>query len=211
MYRYDRNSNIFENIETEEQAYWLGFLTADGYINEEHNFITLGLGIKDGEHIIKFQDFLQTNQPYTDRLNNGGHECRFFRLHDKKIVNDLSLLGLHQKKSFTVEPPKKISEELWRHWLRGVFDGDGSIYPHTSPKAHERYYIGLCGTEPILFKAQELLQISRKLDYNHSVPKFTVCKKEEVNKCLEFMYNDSKVFLNRKKELSKKAIEINLL
>ena len=43
MFKYDRNSNVFEKIDTEEKAYWLGFLYADGYINEEHNFITLVL------------------------------------------------------------------------------------------------------------------------------------------------------------------------
>lgn len=211
MYKYYRDSEAFSKIENEHQAYWLGFLTADGYINEEHNFITIGLSIKDGKHIEKFQSFLQTNQPYNDRLNNSGHECRFFRIHDKKMVEDLSNLGVHQKKSLTVKPPKELPKELWRHWLRGVFDGDGSIYPHTSPRAHERYYMGLCGTEAILLKAQEILQVNRKLDYNRSVPKFTICKKEEVNRCLKFLYEDSLVFLDRKKELSTKAIQTNLL
>lgn len=210
MYKYYRNSDIFETIDTEEKAYWLGFLYADGYINEEHNFITLGLAAKDKEHIEKFQKFLETNAPYQDRLNNGGHPCRFFRLHDKKIVNDLVKLGCHQKKSLDLKPIFNLNQELSIHWSRGLFDGDGSIYPHTSPRAHERYYMGLCGTEEILLKAQEIWGVNRKLDFNRAVPKFTICKKEEVNRVLHLIYDNSNIYLDRKKELAYKAIEQNL-
>lgn len=35
--KYFHNENFFENIDTEEKAYWLGFMFADGYISEKRN------------------------------------------------------------------------------------------------------------------------------------------------------------------------------
>ena len=210
MFKYERNSNVFETIDTEEKAYWLGFLYADGYVNEKDNLIIVGLKHEDKEHIVKFQSFFQTNAPYVDKVNNGGRPYCFFRLYDKKMVKDLYTQGLYNKKSLTLEPNFNMPSELIIHWTRGLFDGDGSIYPHTSPRAHERYYIGLVGTESILKYTQQVWGVQRKLDYNRSVPKFTICRKEEVNRILHLLYDNSNIFLDRKKNLAYKAIEINL-
>ena len=210
MFKYERNSNVFETIDTEEKAYWLGFLYADGYVNEKDNLIIVGLKHEDKEHIVKFQSFLQTNAPYVDKVNNGGRPYFFFRLYDNKMFKDLYTQGLYNKKYLTLEHNFNMPSELIIHWTRGLFDGDGSIYPHTSPRAHERYYIGLVGTESILKYTQQVWGVQRKLDYNRSVPKFTICRKEEVNRILHLLYDNSNIFLDRKKNLAYKAIEINL-
>lgn len=207
-YKYVRNSNIFETIDTEEKAYWLGFLYADGYVDERR--FMLGLQDKDKEHIVKFKNFLESDMPYHDRVNNGGHPYRIFEMYDKKICSDLYAQGVYRKKSLTLKPTFNMPKELIIHWVRGLFDGDGSIYPHQSPRAHERYYIGLCGTEEVLKFVQECWGVKRKLDYNRSVPKFTVAKKEEVNRILHLMYDNSTIYLDRKKELAYMAIETNL-
>ena len=209
MFKYDRNSNVFEKIDTEEKAYWLGFLYADGYINEEHNFITLGLAEKDKEHIEKFQSFLETDLPYQDRLNNGGYPCRFFRISDKKLVKDLVNQGCKQNKSLTSKPDFEMNDKFLIHWTRGLFDGDGSIYPNKENKI-VRYRINLCGTKEILLKVQEIWDIDRKLDFNRSIPKFVLCKKDEVNRILRLMYDEATIYLNRKYELAYKAIKQNL-
>lgn len=41
----------FENIDTEEKAYWLGFLYADGYVNANEDKIELCLAEKDFHHL----------------------------------------------------------------------------------------------------------------------------------------------------------------
>lgn len=209
-FTYERDSNVFEKIDTEEKAYWLGFLYADGYVNEENHFLTLGIGDKDKEHIEKFRKFLKTDAPYKDKINNGGHPFRYFRIYDQKIVADLAKQGCTQGKSLVLTPSCDMDESLWVHWSRGVFDGDGSIYAHTSPRAAERYYMGLCGTEDILYAVQMIWGVHRKLDYNRSVPKFTICKKTEVNEVLHLLYDNATIYLDRKYKLAYKAIEQNL-
>ena len=45
----------FDKINTEEKAYWLGFLYADGSISSKEDKIELGLAEKDLHHIEKFK------------------------------------------------------------------------------------------------------------------------------------------------------------
>ena len=54
------NETIFDVIDTEEKAYWLGFLYADGYVsnhdkNKNRNVIELTLALNDFSHIKKFR------------------------------------------------------------------------------------------------------------------------------------------------------------
>ena len=51
----------FEKIDTEEKAYWLGFLYADGSVGSKDDRIELGLAEKDFHHIEKFRDFIGIN------------------------------------------------------------------------------------------------------------------------------------------------------
>ena len=56
--KYYYNKHFFDVIDTEEKAYWLGFMYADGYITSKSFRIGLSLAIKDIEHLRKFNAFL---------------------------------------------------------------------------------------------------------------------------------------------------------
>ena len=52
------NENVFDSIDTEEKAYWLGFIFADGYISLKGNSFELSLKGSDSEHLDKFNKFM---------------------------------------------------------------------------------------------------------------------------------------------------------
>ena len=54
----DYNRHIFDNIDNEEKAYWLGFIVADGYLNLDKHMLRIKLGNKDKRHLIKFIKFI---------------------------------------------------------------------------------------------------------------------------------------------------------
>src|SRR5271166_7037406 len=57
------NHSIFETIDSEEKAYWLGFLLADGSIQVRKNvqkIVKLALAIEDKEHLEKFKKFVNS-------------------------------------------------------------------------------------------------------------------------------------------------------
>ena len=49
---------MFDTIDSEEKAYWLGFIYADGWISDANNCFTLTLQQRDVEHLLKFNEFI---------------------------------------------------------------------------------------------------------------------------------------------------------
>jgi hypothetical protein len=126
--KYSYNDNEFESIDSEEKAYWLGFLYADGYVRSDKrgNELKLKLGVKDKEHLLKFKKIISNDDipvVYEEYKNS---KCYKVSINSKKIVSDLIKLGCTNKKSLTIEFPV-IKNELKNHFIRGYFDGDGSI------------------------------------------------------------------------------------
>ena len=56
--KYWYNEDRFNKIETEEDAYWLGFITADGCILKTRNVLDICLGAIDKGHLIKFCKYM---------------------------------------------------------------------------------------------------------------------------------------------------------
>ena len=128
-YQDNREENIFEVIDTEEKAYWLGFLAADGCVHG--NYIIISLQGKDKEHLEKFKKFLKADSitiRETTRVDTKGKLRPYchFSIGCKKMVEDLKKLGIVERKSLILKPPV-IDEKFYYDWIRGFFDGDGGL------------------------------------------------------------------------------------
>lgn len=162
--KYSLNESYFKEIHTPEQAYWLGFLSADGYISEERGSIVLELQEQDLNHLQNFAKTLNSNRPLLTinaSLNNKNFIHYRCVLNSRKMVNDLLLYGLHQNKSLDFEP-KNIPLELFGFWIIGYLDGDGSIF-----KDKERVGIHFTGTQKTLSIIKEFLQSKNKISLEH--------------------------------------------
>ena len=118
--------NYFNDIDTKEKAYWLGFLYADGYM-ETRNQKPYRLGIqigKDDEVLIdRFIETLDLNpnsKHYRERDNTV-----YVRFVNKTTISDLVKWGVVPRKSKIIELPKLSKRDLYLAFLLGVFDGDG--------------------------------------------------------------------------------------
>lgn len=64
--KYTAYYAFFKEIDTEEKAYWLGFIAADGFITTRDNTVGITLGRKDKNHLFKFTKSISATNPVND-------------------------------------------------------------------------------------------------------------------------------------------------
>lgn len=198
---YIFNQDFFETIDTEEKAYWLGFIAADGCINKTKNSFRMILALKnsDYDHLLKFKKSLMINND--PRLRSQRDRNIFhYSLYSKKLYNDLLDKGIIERKSLILEPPKNVPDNLIRHWIRGYFDGDGCISKVKT--RNNRLVISILGTLKVLEYIKEFSNLDRRI-YNHSkssVKLLMASSNKALNFC-HFIYDNSIIYLERKYSL----------
>ena len=204
-YEDKRNENIFEEIDTEEKAYWLGFLCGDGCIHG--NYIRIALKHNDINHLKKFRSFLNAESIEIIQKDN---YCSF-SIGCKKIAEDLKKHGCVERKSLILEPPK-IKEEFYYDWIRGLWDADGGISYLIKSNRWQSY---LTSTKPVCDFFIKQLNINTKPFLEHRCNNtYRVHFNGRLNvldKMNKIYKNDSAIiYLDRKYELYKKLLETTL-
>ena len=120
--------DYFSEIDTEEKAYWLGFLYADGSI-DKRGVLRVELISEGKQHLEKFAKAIKYTGsvigPYfRNKIKNPIYKID---LSNPRFGKDLQNKGVIQNKTFFVQFPKWLKTELVRHFIRGIFDGDGTI------------------------------------------------------------------------------------
>ncbi|MEK7526064.1 MAG: LAGLIDADG family homing endonuclease [Patescibacteria group bacterium] len=124
--KYQINSNFFKKWNS-EMAYILGFISADGNISRHGRAHMLQIASDDKDVIKKIINTLNSSSPIMERSRWNGKVSYQFRVSNKIIFNDLIKLKITERKSLTLTPPQ-IPKAYISHYLRGFFDGDGSVY-----------------------------------------------------------------------------------
>lgn len=199
---YPMWEEAFEMIDTEEKAYWLGFLMADGDVNDRTYSIELSLQIRDIGHIEKMKAFLRTGVPVKERLIAGKHKAGRIQVCSKKLVQDLMRYGCVPRKSLKLEFPE-LPAELIPHFMRGYMDGDGTLYKRPDGQVE----FSVLGTEAFLQRYQQELM---KLGLNETQ---ITCTGQEgkafqlryngnrnVAVIVDYLYRDATIWLERKRD-----------
>jgi hypothetical protein len=122
------NDSFFKNI-NEISSYWLGFLFADGNISTYSDSFSLAISINDLSHLEKFKKDISSEYEIKTykRKNQSNHsDLVKITISNKKLVDDLITLGCIRNKTFLLNAPK-IDKKYYPDFIRGYFDGDGSI------------------------------------------------------------------------------------
>lgn len=193
------------SIFTPEGCYWAGFIAADGCINNKETYLRVELNIKDKPHLVKLSNYTKDQQPHivdgTKECNLNGKTwnaeyCRI-DINSVKIIKDLKdNFNITPAKSFTLQPPYKIPKNLVNHYIRGYFDGDGSIYWNKSHK-HSVFNVSSGSIELLNWISS---CIKENTDYDFSKKAFTLRKNGSIfyiEQCwsseyiLNWLYKDS--------------------
>jgi predicted XRE-type DNA-binding protein len=138
------NRHYFDVIDTEEKAYWLGFIAADGWVTAKQ--VKLALAAVDADHVRAFRDVLDSDATISRREKsaNSGHwgGARVeVAISSIDLVQALAVAGIHARKSLTAEPWAGPLE-LMRHYWRGAFDGDGGFHKEPKERGWSLSFVG---------------------------------------------------------------------
>lgn len=209
--KYTLNEHWLDEIDCQEKAYFLGFFYADGNTQSLAQKNSYNIRIKlhpiDKYMLEKFAELFGSNRPlqYRKELNkstNKVQESYTFNLGNKYLWNHMNELGCPPNKTLILKFPAFISKELIPHFIRGYFDGDGSIVLRNNGNLAN---IRICGTEDFCknlysyikkFTGVEGLYYKDKKGKNMWL--YDIANQRDIKIFCDWIYQNSKIHLTRK-------------
>jgi len=215
------DDDFFEVIDTEEKAYWLGFMIADGCVEKGNcksvNTLEVHLANVDVLHLEKLKKDLKTDYQVT--VNESNNYSVRLRVVSQKIIKDLAKYGVVERKTGKCYKPYGIPVELERHFWRGCIDGDGGIRLDTNNMLEcgtiELYFCGdkrlvssfrtFCNRHVYYLNNDEFAKVQKTERKNMSLYSFALTS-ENAKTIMKVLYEDCNVYLNRKFEEAERLI-----
>lgn len=205
--------NIFEKIDSEEKAYWLGFLYADGAIGSVADNIELCLKESDLKHIEKFKLFLGSEHKIGKKIkkwNNKEYISYRLTVRNKKIKNDLINLGCTPQKTFTIKFPNNdiVPNKFKKDFIRGYNDGDGSVTNSTcsilriefvGPTEFIKESANFFGYKSYIYSYRKYKGSGKKYESYEKLSRLILEGKNAYD-FLNLIYKDASIYLDRKYE-----------
>jgi hypothetical protein len=226
MRKMQLNEKFFDNIDSEEKAYLLGFFLADGCISHNNNWysnsnsLTITLTEEDSYVIEWFKQFIAYSYKISTFHNKKGAVNRkpvkrikwSSKYMSSVLQNEYSILPNKTKDLFFKFPFEKIQKEYLFDFIRGFFDGDGNISFYENKKyfnfgfySTSEYFLNQLGSIfKKEFKCNFKVDITKK---NNKVILYylrfnlgnNLTKYELFKKIYNKFYKEKKFFLLRKK------------
>ena len=224
--KYSIDENYFEVIDSEDKAYFLGFIYADGcvYERKKGNSIERSLSIKlnerDVEILEAFKFYSKSNHSIaksTVITNGTTSNIAAIQIYSSKIFLDLLNKGCFPNKTCKIKFPDTdiVPSELIPHFIRGYFDGDGCItgrittddqknainilHPVCSFESNEEFLDGIKSNLPIEITSNNNNKYYKRREHCKS-SSFRIQSVSNVLLFYNFIYSNSTIFLNRKKD-----------
>lgn len=204
--KYSIREDFFDNIVSEEQAYLLGYLYADGYNDERRRTIRLNLNARDKSMLVRMKSVLGYDGPL-HRITIKGRKQEYWRLSitNGRLSRELSRKGCGQAKTFKLKYPDFLLPPMERHFIRGYFDGDGCVTSLSSGRKAYFYIIGtedLCvGVQNVIFRSIGFMgSVSKRKSLRDNLRVLVTANPRHMFSFMQWIYDDAHIYLERKKE-----------
>lgn len=200
--------NNLKEINNEYDAYILGLWFADGSISRNQS--TIGLSQTDSALLEQIRDYLSP-----DLILRKDKSALILKISSMDFKNNLVSHGITKNKSYTDFSIPLINKELQRHFIRGYFDGDGTVYmdgkylrfnicsitmnilTEISLVFNEFHIESKINTE--IREGKLLSNPQGKYSTNYkNMHRLFVRKNESLYKLFNFLYEDATIYLERK-------------
>lgn len=213
--KYPINEDYFDNIDTQNKAYILGLLYADGNVSSKTNLIQIGLQARDLhilESIKKEFGCMERTLSFDQRSlkNPNKQDMYVLGIKNKHMHNALAKWGVIPCKTKILKYPDFLSTEFHRHFIRGVMDGDGCIHATLNHLGYECKSVDICGTYEFCCGTKQIIEqyldiycgvVCKSKAQNSDTYKVVISGQNQCLKFLDWIYEDSELFLYRKYEI----------
>jgi len=196
--------DFFDKIDTEEKAYWLGFLFADGNVTKRGDVLNVNLQIKDKDHLQKLASV------FNKSLKTARDACRgkifmksVLRVCSTYLCRSLIAKGIVPRKTYIDSDVFcHVPKNLIRHFIRGNMDGDGCICRFIG-YGKIRFRVDFLGRSKFIHELKEILEKQFPDDPFYatsyqSLWRLCICFNPRVYKVLSWLYDNSNIHLERK-------------
>lgn len=108
-------------------AYLLGFIAADGTVSKDSNQVKISLSTIDLNFLEKIQKEMEIEKPIFTYETNNGFMVSELKFTSERIKKQLATYNIVPRKTYSFEFPQKLKKEYYIDFIRGYFDGDGSV------------------------------------------------------------------------------------
>lgn len=214
MYRkYTINEDLFK-VWSEDSAYLLGFLLADGCVQHIPNKkYSIRFELKDIDALETLKD-IAGSTAIIKETNYKESPLYLLIFQSKEWVKDLQALGVGPNKAHRLALPN-IPKEYIKFLILGFFDGDGSVYINRNKKGSGRLVTSFCSvSRQFLVEIGEFLRneieiIPKIYESRPLFYKLTYGGKESYA-MYRYLYTNATRFLARKKAIFDLAISKNI-
>lgn len=204
---YDKN--FFDSIDTEEKAYWLGFIMADGYTRLDKNNnpaqMTIEISKKDIEMLNAFKKSIKSNHIIRERSRKTRtgkvSETYSIRISSQHLTKQLIGYGVIPNKTYIGFINEEIfddNEELIFHYLRGYSDGDGTINKNKGNYVFKLVIKSKSILDTIANWIKKYCNIDPKITVWDDAYRLSVQNKKDYFIFLEKLYKNANIYLDRK-------------
>lgn len=216
--KLEMDLDFFTKIDTHNKAQILGFIYADGCIPKRLSHIQIGIAREDHSYlewikgVVKYTGEVRI---YKSRRPNE-QDTSMLNLCSGKMVRDVIKLGCSPQKSQILAFPteEQVPYIYINSFIRGYFEGDGSLSPSVDKKTgHPSYIFTMCGTRSFLEKCSEIFSKELKV---HSLIReqvgiwiLRISGNQQVLAVMEWLFKDSEYIMERKDRAYKSLVKAN--
>lgn len=194
-------------LESHNGAWFLGMIASDGYLpitKGARNRITLTLSEIDEEILHRIADELNYKGPIY-HFDSHGYPSVSLSFASRKIREQMEAYGVVNNKTFKLQHLPNLPEEYIIDFIRGYFDGDGSIFDSLQKKVPGMSIT--CACKDFLQEISNFLHIKynvsnvnvREFERVHTIYDIRYGKKDTLI-LGEIFYNNNYLSLQRKKD-----------
>lgn len=211
--QYKKNEEYFDT-ESHNMAWLLGFLASDGNVRQNKNCIRIELSHVDREILEKIKEEVHIDNPIFEREDKKGFQYVGLNWSSKKHKEKLAEYSIVPAKTYILKPPYKLAKEFRLDYIRGYFDGDGTINKNICQHGVALRW-GICGASP------EVLEWIVDVLEEYGIPRVNLhkdssCKNDfysivystrATREIYKILYTPNSLYLKRKKEKFEKLLK----